>query len=159
MRKANLFLDSSALFSGIASTTGAAPALLALAEAGLITLTVSEQVIAETERSLARKVPAALPVYRQALRSLGLRIVRDPTPEAVVAHQDWMTHLADVPILVAAMQAGVDYLVTLNRRHFIDDPAVAGRSGLRIGTPGDALAWVREEDATSAASEDEPRGK
>ena len=36
-------------------------------------------------------------------------------------------------------------LVTLNRRHFIDDPEVARRSDLRIGTPGDALAWVRGE--------------
>jgi hypothetical protein len=42
------------------------------------------------------------------------------------------------------MQSKTDYLVTLNRRHFIDDPAVAGRSKLRIGTPGDALAWVRQ---------------
>lgn len=54
-----------------------------------------------------------------------------------------MTHQADVPILVAAMRVKTDYLVTLNRRHFIDDPAVADRSNLRIGTPGDALVWVR----------------
>ncbi|MDX9865493.1 MAG: hypothetical protein RBT34_11875 [Anaerolineaceae bacterium] len=38
----------------------------------------------------------------------------------------------------------MDFLVTLNRRHFIDDPRVVQVSGLRIGTPGDALAWVRE---------------
>ena len=49
-----------------------------------------------------------------------------------------------MPIVVAAMQAGTDYLVTLSRRRFIDDPGVAERSGLRIGTPGEALAWVRE---------------
>ena len=30
-----------------------------------------------------------------------------------------------------------------NRKHFLDDPQVAASSGLRIGTPGDALAWVR----------------
>lgn len=53
----------------------------------------------------------------------------------------------------------VDYLVTLNGRHFIDDPAVAARSGLRIGTPGDALAWMREEDAANAESGGGPRGK
>jgi len=38
------------------------------------------------------------------------------------------------------MKAGVDYLVTLNRRHFIDDTSVAAKSGLRIGTSGEALA-------------------
>ena len=41
------------------------------------------------------------------------------------------------------MQAGVDYLMTLNRKHFLDDPQVAASSGPRIGTPGEALAWVR----------------
>ena len=40
-------------------------------------------------------------------------------------------------------QSKTDYLVTLNRRHYVDDPNVAARSGLRIGTPGDALVWVR----------------
>ncbi len=36
------------------------------------------------------------------------------------------------------------FLVTFNRRHFIDDPNVAVRLGLRIGTAGDALAWTRD---------------
>ncbi|MFN3762764.1 MAG: hypothetical protein ACK4WK_06130 [Anaerolineae bacterium] len=37
----------------------------------------------------------------------------------------------------------MDYLVTLDRRHFLDDPEVSRRSGLRIGTPGDFLTWFR----------------
>ena len=49
-----------------------------------------------------------------------------------------------VPILLAAMKASVDYLATHDRKHFLDDPKVAESSGLRIGTPGDALAWLRE---------------
>jgi hypothetical protein len=56
-----------------------------------------------------------------------------------------VSHAADVPILMAAMQAKVDFLVTLNRSHFQDDPGVSQRSGLRIGTPGDALAWLRQQ--------------
>lgn len=145
MPRPDLFLDSSALFAGVVSPDGAARALLLLAEAGLVTVTVSEQVVAETERALARKVPPALAYYREALRSTGLRIVRDPSSEEVEVHKDIIAHRADVPIVVAAMRADVDYLVTLNRRHFIDDPGVAARSGLRIGAPGDALAWVREQ--------------
>ena len=140
----HLFLESSALFAGVASPSGAARALLLLAEAGLISIAVSEQVVAETERAVARKVPRALAVYREALRCTGLRIVRDPSPGEVEIHGDIIAHRADVPIVVAAMRAGTDFLVTFNRRHFIDDPGVAVRSGLRMGTPGDALAWVRE---------------
>jgi predicted nucleic acid-binding protein len=148
----DLFLDSSALFAGIISPTGAARALLLLSEAGVVTITVSEQVIAETERTLARKAPAALPPYRQALRSSKIRIVRDPPAEMVYTHRDWISHPADVPILVAAAAVGAEYLVTLNRRHFLDDPAVAARSGLRMGTPGDALAWVRTRLGGSSSS-------
>lgn len=140
----NIFLDSSTLFAGIVSPSGAARALLLMAEAGLVTITVSEQVIAETEQVVAHKVPQALAYYREALHSTGLRIIRNPSPEEVDAHQGIIAHQPDVPIVVAAMKAQADYLVTFDRRHFIDDPGVAAQSGLRIGMPGDALAWVRE---------------
>lgn len=62
--------------------------------------------------------------------------------------QRW-AHLAIATLMMqrvlAAMQAKVDYLVTLNRKHFMDDPDVALQAGLRIGTPGDALRWVRRQ--------------
>ena len=145
MLRPELFLDSSALFAGVVSPDGAARVLLLMVEAGLVTVTVSEQVVAETERAVARRVPQALPYYREALRSTGLSIVRDPSPEEVEADQDIIARQADVPLVVAVMRADVDYLVTLNRQHFIDDSDVAVRSGLRIGAPGGALAWVREK--------------
>jgi predicted nucleic acid-binding protein len=151
MTSPDLFFDSSALFAGIISASGASRALLVLAEAGQVAITVSEQVVAETERAVARKIPQALPDFREAIRATGLRIVRDPPPSEIEAHADIIAHQADIPILVAAMQATTDYLVTLNRRHFIDDHAVAERSKLRIGTPGDALEWVRRYLAEAGA--------
>lgn len=144
MSRAEVFFDSIALFAGVVSATGAARALLLLSEAGvLIQVIVSEQVIAETERNVARKLPRALPYYREALRSGAVKIVNDPTREEVTHCRGIISHQADVSIVVAAMKANVDYLVTLNRRHFLDDPEVARRSGLRVGSPGDCLAWVR----------------
>ncbi len=144
-RRPQLFCDASALFAGVISEAGAARALLLLSETGAITITVSEQVIVETERTLARKAPAAVPFYRETLRASRIRIVKDPSIAEVAAVRDMIAHEPDVPILVAAIKIKTGYLVTLNRRHFIDDPEVARRSGLRIGAPGDALAWVRNE--------------
>ena len=143
MSRIDVFLDSSALFAGVASSTGAARALLLLAEADRITITVSEQVITETERALARRLPAALGYYPQALRSTGLRIVQDPSPKENRAHQGIIRHPPDVAIVAAAMKADAGFIATFNRRHFIDDPHVASEAGIPIGTPGDALAWVR----------------
>jgi predicted nucleic acid-binding protein len=141
----DLFFDSSALFAGIASPTGAVRVLLILGETRRIQLTISEQVIAETERAIARKVPAALSLVRQAILNSKVRIYSDPTISEVEASLSWMTDPTDVSILVAAMKARVDYLVTLNRKHFLADATLAQKSGLRMGTPGDALAWVREQ--------------
>lgn len=143
MKKAEIFLDSSALMAGIVSSQGAARVLLLLAEDEKIALLVSEQVIAEVERNIARKMPRALPLVREMILRANVQILRDPRPEEVQLRKNWISHAADVPILVAAAAAKVDFLATLNQRHFLDDPEVAKRSGLRIGTPGDALAWVR----------------
>ena len=95
--------------------------------------------MAETERAIARKVPQALIDLRQAILSSKAQIVNDPSPEDVKANLHLISDPTDVPIVLAAVKAKVDYLVTLNRRQFIDDPGVAVRTGLRIGTPGDAL--------------------
>jgi predicted nucleic acid-binding protein len=66
-----------------------------------------------------------------------------PSVAEIAAAKEFI-HPKDAPILAAAMSLEVDYLVTLNRKHFLDDPEVARKSGLRIGTPGDFLAWFRK---------------
>lgn len=144
MQKYNIFLDSSALVAGVLSETGAAHILLMLGESEDVLLTVSEMVIIESERALALKSPRNIPVLRNAIVSSNLTIVRDPSDTEVEANLYLISHPNDVPILLAAMKAKVDYLATHNRKHFLDDPKVAERSGLRIGTPGDVLAWLRE---------------
>ena len=144
MSKIKVFLDSSAIIAGVISSTGAARVLLVMSENGQIETFISEQVISESERSIARKVPHALPEFRQTLKDASLKIVHNPTEEEIKENLYLIADPDDVPILLAAMKAHVDYLATHNRKHFLDDPKVAERSGLKIGTPGDVLAWIRE---------------
>lgn len=144
MSKIKVFLDSSAVIAGIISSTGAARVLLVMSENGQVETFVSEQVIAESEHSIARKVPHALPELRQTLKDAGLRVVRNPTQEEIRKNLYLIADPDDVPILLAAMKAHVDYLATHNRKHFLDDPKVAEEAGIKIGTPGDVLAWIRE---------------
>jgi predicted nucleic acid-binding protein len=145
MPKNDIFFDSSAMIAGIVSAQGAARALLLLAEDEKILISVSEQVITEVERNIARKAPKAVSFARELILRANIRILRDPQLTEILEHQNWISHPADVPILVVAARARVDFLATLNIKHFIDDPEVSCRNSLRIGTPGDALAWVREQ--------------
>ncbi len=77
----------------------------------------------------------------------------DPSSEDVQAHLALISDPTDVPILLSAMEHQMDFLVTLNRRHFLDDARVAARSGLRIGNPGDVLAWLQAQLAATDDSE------
>lgn len=140
----SVFLDTSVLLAGLASPRGASNVILALAEAGLLTLVVSEQVLVEAERNLREKLPKAIPEYERLLSTCPLERIADPST-ADVAKAKGIIHPKDLSILVAAKNAQVDYVVTLNRKHFLDDPEVAHRSGLRIGAPEDFLAWLREQ--------------
>ena len=137
-----VFVDTSVLLAGLASPRGAANLILTLAEAELLTLVLSEEVLIEAERNLQRKLPAAIPYYREWLAACPVERVPSPTREEVLQAAR-MIHPKDAAILAAAMRAGVDDLVTLDRCHFLDDPEVARRSGLRIGTPGEFIAWFR----------------
>ncbi len=144
MNKLNIFLDSSALIAGVLSTTGAAHALLMFGEDESILLTVSEWVVIESEESLHRKSPKNINALQKSLVTAKVQIVADPSDEDIQANLYLIDDPDDVPILLAAMKAKVDYLATHDRKHFIDNPKVAERAGIKIGTPGDVLAWIRE---------------
>lgn len=64
-QKLKVFLDTSALIAGIASSRGAARAVLQLAEIGLIEIFVSRQVIVEADRNV---LPAASLIYLKGIR-------------------------------------------------------------------------------------------
>ncbi|HEX6035328.1 MAG TPA: PIN domain-containing protein [Anaerolineales bacterium] len=144
MSKIKVFLDSSALIAGVISSTGAARVLLVMSETGQIEVFISEHVLTEAERSLARKVPQALPEFRQSVRDARPKIVQNPTQQEIKDHLYLISDPGDVPILLSAMKAKVDFLATHNRRHFLDDPSVAEKTELKIGTPGDVLVWLRD---------------
>ncbi len=145
MTKCKFFLDSSALIAGVLSSTGAARALLVLSENDNLDLYINEHVILECERSLARKVPEALPEFRNTIRNARLKILENPIPEEVQNNLYLISDPQDVAILLSALACKTDFLVTHNRKHFLDDPQVSEKTGLRIGTPGDALEWLREQ--------------
>jgi predicted nucleic acid-binding protein len=110
MKKPHIFLDSSALIAGIISKTGAAHALLELAESEDIDLTISEFVVLESERSIANKSPRNIPHLRNAIVKSQLNIIRDPSLKEIRENLYLISDPNDVPILLAAIKAKVDYL-------------------------------------------------
>jgi hypothetical protein len=49
--------------------------------------------------------------------------------------------------VAAAKAANVNFLATYDRRHLVDPPQVAEKSGLTIVTPDVVLMAIREQDS------------
>ncbi|NPA91738.1 MAG: PIN domain-containing protein [Chloroflexi bacterium] len=143
--KVRVFLDTSALFAGIWSEKGGARAILKLGEIAAICLLVSPQVIAEIDAVLRRKAPHLLGLLAVLLDAANVEIVSQPSEEAQKRATDLVTHPGDAFVLAAALDARPDYFVTLDRVHFLDNDRLSQAVPFPVGTPGDFLAWWREQ--------------
>ena len=148
--KPRVFLDSSALFSGVFSSSGAARLILRLGESGVVELLVSSQVVAETERALRRKAARVLGHLAIVLDASGCRVVPNPGLQVVREWESLIPYLPDASLLAAAVAAGADYFVTLDRQHFLESTLLMSDPPLRIGTPGDLVDWLRSRLGAAA---------
>jgi putative PIN family toxin of toxin-antitoxin system len=105
-----VFLDTSALIAGLISSTGAARELLRLCEAGAVEVVVSKQVLVEADRAFSEKLSRLVSNFRVLMANMSPTLVEDPSREEIrLAAQ--VIDEKDVPILAAASNAKVDYLI------------------------------------------------
>jgi len=137
-----VFLDSSALIAGIASSKGAAREILRLAEIGLIEIIVSRQVVVETDRNITAKLPECLNDFRNYLETLAPMLVADPSQRAILRFSS-LIQRHDAPILAAAVAAQADYLVSWDQKHFMTTgPRALARP--KVMNPGEFLHEFRQ---------------
>jgi hypothetical protein len=115
-----------------------------MAEITLIEAVTSQQAVTEAERSLAAKLPAALPNFRLIVGRC-LRVVPDLAPQDLAPYAG-LAAPADLPLLVAALREGCPWLVTFNLRHYRPD-----HPRMTVLRPGDLILRVRDRLAGLAA--------
>lgn len=136
-----LFLDSNVLLGGIIAQWGLDKAVLSMCAAKIARLVLAETVRDEVEENLnlhAQSLPLVqarqvTEDYRRLIELTNPEIIPYPEADSVRANRRLIRHEADVPVLLAAMAAQPDWLLTHNTKHFT--VAVARRAGLRIATP------------------------
>ena len=143
--KTRAFLDTSALFAAIWSADGGGRMILKLGEAGVVQVLVSSQVLAEIEDVLRRKLPEALPRLALLLDRCGAAVVKDVDRALLARCRALVLHAGDARVLAEAWTCGMDYFVTLDKAHFLDNPGLVPEAlPFQLGTPGDFLAWYRD---------------
>jgi predicted nucleic acid-binding protein len=139
-----IFIDSSVFFSAANSAGGHSRDLFMMAARGEIMLVVSDLVLAETRENLEESAPDFVPLLDLLLEVVPLELVR-PTKSDVVAAAR-LVALKDAPILAAAKKAGVDLLVTLDKRHLLEKPELVRYAGVEIVTPKQAVDYLHDVD-------------
>ncbi|MBI5816204.1 MAG: PIN domain-containing protein [Nitrospinae bacterium] len=114
-----VFLDSNVIISGIISDKGAPRIILDLLSLRLPFLAgfTGEYNLIEIERNIHRKIPAALPVYREYLPRMNLDVVPLPSAEQVKKAK-WKMPAKDIPVALSAVNGKADYLVTGDKKDF-----------------------------------------
>jgi predicted nucleic acid-binding protein len=115
------------------SVTGASATLLDLCEAGVLQMVVSRQVLIEADRNFAAKFPQLVNRFRQFMHNLAPLMVEDPTPKSI-KKAAMIVDRKDAPILAAAQNANVDFLITLDKKHFLN-PKTRQKVMLKVVSP------------------------
>lgn len=139
--KIRVFLDSNAIFSGLRSGEGPPGTILERAAEGKFRMVISRQVLDEVVRTIAEKLPDALPYLWIFLTNIPIEVCRDPEPQDIEAWVE-ITGLEDAPIAAAAEAAEVNFLVS-GDGHFLRAKAAAERKGLRVVSPSDFLEAIK----------------
>ncbi|MDX1992344.1 MAG: PIN domain-containing protein [bacterium] len=138
-----ILLDTSVIFAGLKSNSGASYALLILCELGLLRPVTSPYLVAEIERILGQKAPSALLAFERLQIFINWEFSEDASPEQV---REWEQIIEpnDAPILALGVSAKVQRLVTLDVKDFLKSPEVTAQSGLKIVTPRQVMVEIRQ---------------
>ena len=142
-KKSKLFIDSSALLSGLNSPTGAAGIILSAWVAGDFFIYISDQVIEEVQRNIQTKFP----LLRERFFSFLLtrpEIIKEPNLEEIRKAYK-LIRSDDAPILAAAIKAKPDFLITWDIKHFLKREVILNVSFI-ICTPKEFIQkyWKRK---------------
>ncbi len=94
-----------------------------------------------------KKTPEILGNLAALLNRCQVTVVSDVSPEILEQSRVLVPHAGDARVLAEARTAGVDFLVTLDRRHFLDNQKLRDKVPFEVGTPGDFIAWFRQRQA------------
>jgi len=115
-----VFLDSSVLLSGLFSDRGAPRLILDIFSLRLPSFTALTGAynIAEVERNLTIKLPAALPIFKTVLDVMRIEVIRLPQKKDL---KRWagLTVDKNAPILASAFLGNAHLLVTGDKRHLL----------------------------------------
>jgi predicted nucleic acid-binding protein len=136
----SLFLDADIIFSLVYSKNpqSGAHRVIFWSKRQEWPIIVSRKVLDETEKNLPHEFSDKLQVL---LKTLDFTIL-ETLDEKILKQCQNSVDEKDVHVLVGALQAGADYLLTYNKKHFLTKNFLAKKTKLQVLNPKDFIAKV-----------------
>ncbi|HEY4506325.1 MAG TPA: putative toxin-antitoxin system toxin component, PIN family [Candidatus Paceibacterota bacterium] len=137
-----LFLDANIFFAAVASKKGGSFFIIELAKSERIIPATSAYALIEAEKNIKLKLgERALMLHRKNILEISPYIPRINTTESKMEEivSNYVSE-KDIPIVLGAMESNADFLVTLDRKHLLDNEDLKDMGfGFYLVTPGDFL--------------------
>jgi len=149
-----VFIDANIYFAGVVSKQGASALILELARRKKVQIFSSRLVLREADRNLRKKSDAAtLKAFRRFIQNIKITVL-PPLREELLAPYESMIHPKDVPVLAAASESKAEFLITLDRRHFLTPTLLSKLKKIKIMLPGEFLReiYLKGKDITNKNS-------
>lgn len=132
-----VFLDSSIIISASASIYGASAYILGLGRTRQIEVYVSLEVLRESKKNIESKLdPDCIKRFLYYSQLANLRLEQEADIESIRECQKYI-HTKDAPILAAAIKSPAEYIITLDRKHFLQKEVEDFVKPKIISSPGD----------------------
>jgi len=136
-----VLLDASVIITGIHSKLSASQIILQLSQKGKIKAFVSSIILSEVVRNLNKKFPEKiLRDFLSYLPKSNFKKIEFRGESEVLKFQD-KTAQKDIHVMAAAYKAGVNYLVTLDKKHLLS--LKNDHFPFTIITPGEFINLIR----------------
>ncbi|HBT81196.1 hypothetical protein A2757_02125 [Candidatus Giovannonibacteria bacterium RIFCSPHIGHO2_01_FULL_48_47] len=135
-----VFLDTSALLSGLNSPLGASGLILSFFKLEKIQIVISQDVIEEAERALKNKFP----LLRTALLDFLVShpVITKKINSTELRRASSLLFTEDAPILAGALKGRVDVLVTLDKKF---ETMIKNKVKFEVLSPGEFLKKYKSE--------------
>ena len=135
-----VLVQSSVLFSAALSPAGGSRQILNLAQQKRIYTFNSQDIIDEVKEHLQEDYPEYLNQFEDFIQNYNLAIHPPLSQEDVLLFKEgYIQDKGDAHVVAVAAKLEIDFLISLDKKHFLQNIKLAKKLNIRIVSPGEFL--------------------
>lgn len=137
-RKDKVFLDASVILAALGSKTGGSFCVLKLCRAGIVKGLITETILAEAKAHESRVKRASAKNIEELITREKITVLPSPKESTIIKFTNLIND-GGRHVIAGATEAGADFLLTLDTRHFFKKRLKEKIKPRQILTPGEFL--------------------